>query len=410
MFDIDKWQEIFETIRKNKTRTFLTGFSVAWGIFMLILLLGSGNGLENGVKKQFNDVAPNSLWLNPGQTEMAYKGYKPGRSIKFTNIDYDLIRNTIPGIDHITGRFYLWGNNVVSYHNEYGNFEIRACHPDHMYIEKTIMVAGRYLNQADLDEFRKVAIIGVQVRKMLFKDKNPLGEYIKINNIPFKIVGVYDDAGDRDQTRSVFMPVTTCQRVFNGENRLDRIMFTVGNATLEQAKAIEDNVRKLLAQQHQFDVNDKKAIFIWNNVEEFRKFLALFAAIRVFIWIIGIGTIIAGIVGVSNIMLVVVRERTREIGIRKALGASPGSITGLILQESVLITGFFGYIGLVLGVVLLEVLSRNLPKVDFFYNPEVNLQVAIGATLLLIVTGMLAGFIPAKRAASIKPVEALKEE
>lgn len=410
MFDLDKWQEIFETIRKNKTRTFLTGFSVAWGIFMLILLLGSGNGLENGVKKQFNDVAPNSLWLNPGQTEMAYKGYKPGRSIRFTNIDYDLIRNTIPGIDHITGRFYLWGNNVVSYKNEYGNFEIRACHPDHMYLEKTIMVAGRYLNQADLKEYRKVAIIGVQVRKMLFKDKNPLGEYIKINNIPFKIIGVYDDAGDRDQTRSVFMPVSTCQKVFNGENRLDRIMFTVGNATLEQAKVIEDNVRKLLAQQHQFDVKDKKAIFVWNNVEEFRKFLALFAAIRVFIWIIGIGTIIAGIVGVSNIMLVVVRERTREIGIRKALGASPGSITGLILQESVLITGFFGYIGLVLGVVLLEVLSRNLPKVDFFYNPEVNLQVAVGATLLLIVTGMLAGFIPAKRAASIKPVEALKEE
>jgi len=410
MFDLDKWQEIFETIRKNKMRTFLTGFSVAWGIFMLILLLGSGNGLENGVKRQFNDVAPNSLWVHNGQTELAYKGYKPGREIKFTNLDYDAIKASIPGIDHITGRFYLWGNNIVAYKNEYGSFEIRACHPDHLYLEKTIMISGRYLDQKDIDDYRKVVVIGVQVRDQLFKNKNPIGEYIKVNNIPFKVVGVYDDAGDREQTRSIYLPVSTCQRVFNGENRLDRIMFTVGNATLEQAKVIESKVRQLLAQKHEFDVKDKKALFIWNNVEEFQKFISLFAAIRLFIWVIGIGTIIAGIVGVSNIMLVVVKERTRGIGIRKALGASPGSIVGLILQESILITAFFGYIGLVLGVLLLELLSRNLPKVEFFYNPEVNLNVAIGATFLLIVTGVFAGFIPARRAASINPVEALKEE
>lgn len=410
MFDIDKWQEIFETIRKNKMRTFLTGFSVAWGIFMLILLLGSGNGLENGVKRQFNDVAPNSLWLHSGQTELAYKGYKPGREIKFTNLDYDILKRSIPGIDHITGRFYLWGNNIVAYKNEYGSFEIRACHPDHLYLEKTIMVAGRYLNQKDLDEFRKVVVIGVQVQNQLFKNKNPLGEYLKVNNIPFKVVGIYDDAGDREQTRSIYLPVTTCQKVFNGENRLHRLMFTVGDASLEQAKAIENKVKQVLAQNHEFDVNDKKAVFVWNNVEEYQKFNSLFAAIRIFIWIIGIGTIIAGIVGVSNIMLVVVKERTKEIGIRKALGASPASIIGLILQESILITAFFGYIGLVLGVLLLEIISRNLPKVEFFYQPEVNIEVAVGATCLLVVTGMFAGFIPAKRAASIKPVEALKEE
>jgi len=410
MFDIDKWQEIFETIRKNKMRTFLTGFSVAWGIFMLILLLGSGNGLENGVKRQFNDVAPNSLWLHSGQTELAYKGYKPGREIKFTNLDYDVLKRSIPGIDHITGRFYLWGNNIVAYKNEYGSFEIRACHPDHLYLEKTIMVAGRYLNQKDLDEFRKVVVIGVQVQNQLFKNKNPIGEYLKVNSIPFKVVGIYDDEGDREQTRSIYLPVTTCQKVFNGENRLHRLMFTVGDASLEQAKAIENKVKQVLAQNHEFDVNDKKAVFVWNNVEEYQKFISLFAAIRIFIWVIGIGTIIAGIVGVSNIMLVVVKERTKEIGIRKALGASPASIIGLILQESVLITAFFGYIGLVLGVLLLEIISRNLPKVEFFYQPEVNIEVAVGATCLLIITGMFAGFIPAKRAASIKPVEALKEE
>jgi len=410
MFDIDKWQEIFETIRKNKMRTFLTGFSVAWGIFMLIFLLGSGNGLENGVKRQFNDTAPNSLWLHSGQTELAYKGYKPGREIKFTNLDYDAIRKSVPGIDHITGRFYLWGNNTVAYKNEYGSFEIRACHPDHLYLEKTIMMSGRYLNQSDINEYRKVVVIGVQVQNQLFKNINPVGEYLKVNNIPFKVVGVYDDAGDREQTRSIYLPVSTCQRVFNGENRLHRIMFTVGDASPEQAKVIENKVKQLLAQNHEFDVNDKKAIFVWNNVEEYQRFISLFAAIRMFIWIIGIGTIIAGIVGVSNIMLVVVKERTKEIGIRKALGASPASIIGLILQESVLITSFFGYIGMVLGVTLLEIISRNLPKVEFFYHPEVNIQVAVGATVLLIVTGMFAGFIPAKRAASIKPVEALKEE
>lgn len=410
MFDIDKWQEIFETIRKNKLRTFLTGFSVMWGIFMLILLLGAGNGLENGTKRQFNDVAQNSIWLFEGKTSMAYKGYKPGRKIEFTNEDYELLKKNIPGLEYITGRFYIWGDYSIYYKNEYGFFEIRACHPDHLHLEKTIMTSGRFINNTDLKEFRKTTVIGTLVASQLFKKENPIGKYVNVAGIPFKVIGVYDDEGDKSQTKTVYLPITTAQRVFNGKNRMQRIMFTIGNANARQAKLIEEYVRELLGDKHEFDPKDKNAIFSWNTIEEFEKFGNLFKGIRIFIWVIGIGTIIAGIVGVSNIMLILVKERTREIGVRKALGATPRSIISLILQESIMITAFFGYIGMVMGVFLLEIVARNIPKVEFFYQPEVNLRVAISATFLLIIAGAIAGFIPARRAAAIKPVEALKEE
>jgi len=408
IIDLDKFQEIFSTIQKNRLRTFLTGFSVAWGIFMLIILLGSGTGLEKGVKSLFKD-ATNSIWVRRGQTSLPYKGLQPGRRIQFTNADYEDVKTNVKGIEHITARFYRWGNNKITYKNETGAFSIISCHPAHQYLENTIIIKGRHINQIDIDQFRKVAIIGTEVEKMLFKNESSLDKYININGIPFKVVGVFSDQEER-VVSLIYLPISTAQRVFNGSNRIHMFAFTTGAASVKESLNMEDMVRKKLAARHNFSLEDEKAVNIWNNVKFYQKFINLFKGIRIFIWIIGIGTIVAGIVGVSNIMLIAVKERTKEIGIRKALGATPLSIVVLILTESVIITSISGYIGLVTGVAAIELAAKYLPQTEFFQNPEVNFQAAIGAIILLVIAGSLAGLIPARRAANIKPVEALLEE
>lgn len=409
MFDLDKWQEIYSTISKNKLRTFLTGFSVAWGIFMLIILLGSGYGLENGVRKEFEDDAANTLWVNQGVTSTKYKGYKPGRFIRFTNEDYNETKK-VKDVEHISGRFTIWENNTLSYKNEYGSFDIFCSHPDYGVVESITPIKGRFINDIDVEETRKVASIGRLVDEALFKGEDPLNKYIKVAGIPFKVVGVFDDpGGDRDLSR-IYIPISTAQMIFNRGNRVGTISMTIGEASVERSKEMVDEIRAQLAQKHNFDPEDQRAVHIWNNVENYMQFMSLFANIRLFIWIIGIGTIIAGIVGVSNIMMIVVKERTKEIGIRKSMGATPGSIVSLILQESILITAFAGYVGLVMGVGLLELISQNLPATDYFSNPEVNINVALGATSILIFAGTIAGFVPARKAAAVKPVVALRDE
>ncbi|MBT8374400.1 MAG: ABC transporter permease [Deltaproteobacteria bacterium] len=408
IIDLDKFQEIFSTIRKNRLRTFLTGFAVAWGIFMLIILLGSGTGLEKGVKSLFKD-ATNSVWVRRGMTSLPHKGLQPGRSIQFTNADYEDVKTTVTGVEHITARFYRWGNNKITYKNESGAFNILSCHPAHQYLENTIMVKGRHINQIDISQFRKVAIIGTEVEKILFKKDSSLDKYININSIPFKVVGVFSDEEERNVSL-IYLPISTAQKVFNGSNRIHMFAFTVSDVSVKESLVMEDQVRKQLAIRHNFSIEDEKAVNIWNNVKFYQKFINLFKGIRVFIWIIGIGTIVAGIVGVGNIMLIAVKERTKEIGIRKALGATPFSIVTLILTEAVVITSISGYIGLVTGVAAIELAAKYLPQTDFFQNPEVNFQAAIGAIILLVIAGSLAGLIPARRAANIKPVEALLEE
>lgn len=411
MFDIDKWQEIFSTISKNKLRTFLTGFSVAWGIFMLIILLGSGTGLENGVEEQFADDATNSLWIYARQTSMPYKGYNSGREVRFTNEDYDRTKYSVKQADHITGRFYISSSNTTSYKNNYGTYSIRAVHPGHLHLENTLITEGRYINELDIEKHTKVAVIGDLVKKDLFKNgEDPVGEYIKVGNIPFKVVGIFEDKGGEGEMRMIYLPITTAQRVFNGSNRVHQLMFTVGDASFDETREIEEQLRAEFAQVHHFDPADQRAIDIRNSLEEYTRVQNLFLGIRIFIWIVGIGTIIAGIVGVSNIMMIVVKERTKEIGVRKAMGATPRSIIGLIMLESVVITSLAGYIGLVLGVGLLEIVKANVPPSDFFMNPEANITLALYAVCLLVLAGMVAGFIPARKAASIKPIEALRDE
>jgi putative ABC transport system permease protein len=411
MFDLDKWQEIFSTIKKNKLRTILTGFSVAWGIFMLVVLLGSGVGLENGIKKDFEGDAVNSIWIYQGQTSMPFQGMKVGRNIQFTNQDYDRMQQIIGEKgENYSGRTGIGGQGIISYKNQYGNFDAVPVHPGTKKLEEVEVLEGRFINDRDIKERNKITIISTIVKQELFKDARALGTFIKINGVPFQVVGVFKDKNDRDNRR-VYLPISTAQMIFNGGNRLYNIAFTTKEMTVKESEKTEEVIRTSFATRHKFNKDDKRAIWVRNNVQEYQRMQSLFAGIRMFIWIIGIGTIIAGIVGVSNIMIIVVKERTKEIGIRKAIGATPRSIIGLVLLESILIMSFAGYVGLTLGVGLLEVLSPQFNSPDsYLLNPSADFGIAVKATILLIVSGAVAGLFPALRASKIKPVDALRDE
>lgn len=411
MFDLDKWQEIFTTIRKNKLRTFLTGFSVAWGIMMLVVLLAAGQGLQNGAMSEFLSDATNSLWINGGRTSVPFKGYNSNRPIILNNEDYDLVtRNHEPKLTETSGSKNFWGAEIV-WGKEAANYEVRCVHPEHQKLERNNIVKGRYINQRDIDEFRKVATIGRKVSTDIFKDVDPIGKYIRVNGVLFEVVGLYSDDGGDDEEDNVYLPINVGQRTLSQDpQELNRIIVAYNeDFDVDQSKALEAQIVNDLAVKHGFDPNDKSALRIWNRQENMQEVIGVIGGIKIFVWVIGIGTIIAGIVGVSNIMMIVVKERTREIGIRKALGATPISIISLIIQESVFITTFSGYIGLVLGVLLVNSLGGGIDH-DFFKNPEVNFQIALITLVILVIAGALAGFFPARRAAHIRPIEALREE
>lgn len=415
MFDIDKWQEIFFTIRKNKLRTFLTAFSVAWGIFILMILLGFGAGLQHGVEYDFREDAVNSIYINPGQTSMPYNGMKPGRNITLKNDDLEYLTERVGGVEHSAGRFYCYGEFTVRYKEKYSSYQVLGITPKLMYVENQTPKEGRYINDIDLKERRKVAIIGPKVVEGLFsKNENPLGKWIDVRGIQYKIVGIYNDQGDEGEVNRIFIPLTTAQLAYNAKNRLHTIMYTVGDASVKESNEIVEETRNLLARKHQFNPNDDRALRIWNSVENFQRFMQLFFGIRMFLWVIGIFTIIAGIVGVSNIMLIIIKDRTREIGVRKAIGATPSSIVGLFLQESILITVVAGYTGLIGGIGTIEFIKWALVEFNvdapYFRDPDIDLFTAVAATLLLIASGALAGYFPAKRAAKVNPIVALREE
>ncbi|MCE1198136.1 MAG: ABC transporter permease [Marinilabiliales bacterium] len=419
MFDVDIWQEIFSTIRKNKLRTFLTGFSVAWGIFMLMILLGSGNGLSNGVKEQFAQNAVNIMWMWTGETSIPYNGLKEGRPIKFNNQDYDFLRTKESDIEKISSRYYLPGDILYSYGKEYGSFETSTCYPSLKDMENINLTTGRFINEMDMMEFRKVVVIGDDIKKALFKEEDPIGKYIRIGGVPFNVIGISKDKRrNQDNNRQAYIPFSTAQRIFNGGDRVHTFTVTTSMVkTTEEAEAISDKIRKDMAKRHDFDPNDKRAMGSFNMLTEYIRTMKIFQAINLFVWIIGIGTLIAGIVGVSNIMLILIKERTREIGIRKAIGATPFSVISLVLLESVLITTVAGYIGLVMGVGIMELVNMALMKAAaggaenvFFVNPTVDFRTAVTATLILVFSGALAGYLPARKAANVTPIEALRDE
>lgn len=408
ILNIDKYQEIIHTISQNKLRTFLTGFSVSWGIFMLVLLLGSGTGVENGMKRSYKRYATNSITLYSGQTTIPYKGYQSGRNIQFTNSDFHLIKKDFKGVDRITGTHYMGNDNLVSYKNEIGRYSLQGCYPDRFHLSKMEIVSGRMINALDLKEFRKVVIVNQQLQKELGKGESLLGEYIQIRGVTYKVVGVYANEGR--QRGAALIPVTTLQKFIAQEKTIQQISFTMDSSIEGKSKELGRNIREFLATRHQFSKEDPRAVITINNFENYQRFLKYFQNVRLFIWFIGIGSIIAGIIGVSNIMLIIVKERTGEIGLRKALGATPWSIIDLVMTESILITLFFGYLGLVVGVFGLEMVSRFMPKNEYLSNPSIDLKVAFGGLFLLIFFGALAGFFPARKAAMIKPVAALRDE
>jgi len=410
MLDRDKWQELYSTLSKNKLRTFLTGFSVAWGIMMLVILLAAGEGLRNGVEGEFLDDATNTLWVNGGRTSVPYGGFQSNRIITVTNDDHRSVTDEISEIKASSGSKNFWSASI-GFGQQSSTFQVRAVEPLMQRLENSTIVEGRYLNKKDMREERKVAVIGQQVHKELFGTMNPIGHYVDINGVNFQIVGLYADAGGENEEDNLYVPLPVGQKVLSSQPEdLSRFIVAFDESyTLVQSEDLEKKVRMQLAQRHQFDPTDKRALRIWNRRANMQEAIAVIGGIQLFVWIIGLGTIVAGVVGVSNIMLIVVKERTREFGIRKSLGATPKAIVALVLQESVLITFISGYLGLALGVLLVELLGRNISH-DFFKNPQVNFTVALATLAILVLAGTLAGWIPARKAARIHPIEALRDE
>ncbi|UFH36652.1 ABC transporter permease [Flavobacterium acetivorans] len=414
MFNIERWQEIFEAIAKNKLRTFLTGVSVASGIFILVILLGAGKGLQNGIERQFENDANGLISFWSGTTTKEYKGLNPGRQIQFRNSDFDVSVQKFDDKLEIKSANFIFWNGVMTYGKETGNYRYIGVYPDYQAVENAKVIEGRFINDKDLINSEKVTVIGQKVKSDLFKDKNPIGEQIVISGINFKVVGVFTDpAGEREESR-VYLPFTTTQKAFGVGDKVSNLDFTLKKKdtyeeALAQSNKFTQELSLLLKSKNMIAPEDDGAIGINNSIENAKQFYDLNLYIRLFFWWVGICTIIAGVVGVSNIMLIIVKERTKEIGIRKALGASPISIVGMILHESVFITTIAGFLGLLASLLLLELVGPQI-KSDYFLNPEVDFSVALTTLVILVVAGAIAGFFPAYRAAKIKPIVALRDE
>lgn len=414
MFDLERWQEIFDTIRKNKLRTFLTGLSVASGIFILVILLGFGQGMRNGIENEFKQDASTSVWVWPGVTSKEYKGLNPGRRIQLVNENYAKANTMFDDdIEYGSARVFVRGVSV-NYGKEALIYGVQGVASDFQFIENAQISEGRFINYQDEISNGKVAIIGDKIKKDVFGEvETPIGEFIDISGIPFKVVGVYKEMEDREEER-IYIPITTAQRTFNGGNRVNNMTFTLPpvenfDKAVAQAVDFKNVLRQYLQQTHTIAPDDTGAIEVWSAMEEAKRYYGLTNNIKLFFWFVGVCTIIAGVVGVSNIMMIVVKERTREIGIRKALGAKPWSIIGMILHEAIFVTAISGFGGLIFSMALLEIVGPNI-EVDYIMNPSVNFNVAFSTVIVLIVAGTLAGFVPAYKAAKVKVIESLRDE
>ena len=409
MFDIDLWREIFQSINKNRTRSLLSGFTVTFAILLFTVLFGIANGLNNTFAKEFVDDAANAVFIRSGTTTKPYKGLQAGRKIQFKNEDYQYIKTDFEeNVEYITSRIYK--DVAASYKNEKNNYSLRAVHPDHQYLEKTKVYKGRYINQRDMDLKTKVIVIGKLVKEDLFLKSDPIGKYVNLSGISYKVVGVFSDDGGDNEERLVYMPLTTAQLVYGNNDYVDQINLTY-NPELDFNEAIDFSLdlEKKLKERFFVAANDQRAVRVFNMAMQNKGINQMTSVLGILILVIGLGTLIAGIVGISNIMIFIVKERTKEIGIRKALGASPKSIVSIILIESILITTIAGYFGLLLGVGILEWVGPSL-KTYFITNPSVSTQLVVSATLTLIGAGALAGYLPAKKASKIKPIVALRDD
>lgn len=409
MFDIDLWREIFQSINMNRTRSLLSGFTVAFAILLFAILFGIANGLENTFKEAFGTDADNSIVVFSGRTTKAYKGLQAGRRIQFKNEDHQFILDEFGDkVQYITSKV---NRNVnASYKGEKNTYQLRAVHPEYMFIENTVVTDGRYINQNDIYKRTKVAIIGKVVNDQLFSKENAIGKYINLSGIPYKVVGIFsDDEGDNEE-RVIYIPITTAQLIYGNNDYVDFMHLTYNpKMNDDQALSFGNLIAKSLKERFSVAKNDQRAIRVFNMAQNTKAVSQMTTGLSVIILVIGFGTLIAGIVGISNIMIFIVKERTKEIGIRKALGASPKSIVSIILIESILITAIAGYVGLLIGVGVLELVGPSL-KEYFIKDPSVSNGLVFGATITLIIAGTIAGYLPAKKASRIKPIVALRND
>jgi ABC-type antimicrobial peptide transport system, permease component len=418
---LDLWQEIYGTIKRNKLRTFLTGFAVAWGIFMLIVLLGAGNGLIHAFEKSSSERALNSIRIFPGWTKKSYDGLKEGRRIQLENKDLVSTEETFSENVVSAGATVEQSDVNISFGQEYVSMSLLGVFPNYTEVETVKTATGRFINHIDLQERRKVIVLHKKTAEILFGKTHtePIGQFVNAGGVAYQVIGTYNDQGDRGANEA-YIPFSTLQTIYDKGIQLNNIIFTTkGLNSIAQNDTFEVNYRKVIGANHRFDPKDDSAIWIWNRLSNYMQTQKAMGILRTAIWVIGIFTLLSGIVGVSNIMLITVKERTREFGIRKALGAKPISILRLVIIESVVITTLFGYIGMVIGIAATEwmnvafgnqTMDAGVFQQTMFSDPTVDMGVAIQATLTLIIAGTLAGFFPAKKAVSIRPIEALRAE
>ena len=408
MWDWDRWQEIGHSLRSYPLRTTLTACGVAWGIFLLVVLLGVGKGLEQGLTGLFKNSADNSVWLEGQTTSATYDGLPPGRSIRFSAEDVERLAS-VPGIVAITPEVTLGRQPSIRYGNVVRTFGVNGVGPSYTDIGRLVIRQGRFLNPLDISNVRRVAVLGARVSEVLFgRDVNPVGESIEISGVPFRVIGRSVHTGHEPQQRTIYIPVTTYHEVLDSNPRIPAIGFmTASGYGWDNLQA---PVLRYLAREHLFDPSDVGAVAVWDGNAQYRQVQLLLLGVRTFIIVVGLGTLAAGCIGVSNIMLAAVRERTREIGIRKAIGATPMAIVLMILQEAFVITTASGAAGLGAGLSLIYFIREQHIETEYFRNPHVDLPISLGALGVLIVAGLVAGYLPARQAVQIKTIEALRHE
>jgi putative ABC transport system permease protein len=410
MFDLDRWREIFQSINKNRLRSVMSGFTVAFAILLFTLLFGVVSGLSNSFTSAFADDAQNSMFVRVWKTSKPYKGLQTGRRVQLKNDDYNFVKEEYANkIQYQSARIYK--NFSIKYKNEASTYNVRAVNPDHQFLEKTIIDEGRYLNERDLKEKSKVLVIGRLIKKDLFGERPALGKRVNVNGSSFLIIGVFSDEGGDNEERMAYMPVSTAQMMYGNNDYISQINLGYNpNLSLDAAIAFGHKMERDLRKKLNIHPDDQSALSV-RNMAEANKGIGMFMGVLYAIVILVVsGNLVAGIIGISNIMIFVIKERTKEFGIRKALGATPASIVGMVVQESVLITTIAGYLGLSLGTYILSLIGNSLEDKYFIKDPSVSPGIVIGATIVLILSGLIAGYVPAKRAANIKPIEALRAD
>ena len=410
MFNLERWKEIFQSIKKNKLRTALSGMTVSLGILIFIILFGLGEGLKNSYSDLFLNEANNVIFIYPGKTTKPYGGFKTNRIIELKNNDVIAVAKEFSDrIEYVNPKLFV--SEPIKYKLDSYQFEINAVAPSNQFIEKHVLMQGRYINEKDVDEKNKVTTIGRLVARDIFKDENPIGKFINIGSRAFKVVGVFQDISGDTEENKLIIPYSTRQQILKGTDVIGNLAITFDqNIDGSGAVKLSNDIKSLLKKRKSIDPSDPSGIRVRNVADEIDRSLQFANALQIIVTFVGIGTLIAGIIGISNIMVFIVKERTKELGIRKALGAQPNEIIKMILSESIFITTLSGFFGMILGIIILNSLDSGALQDYFITRAGVDFGIAFFATVILIVFGVIAGYIPAKRAASIKPIVALRDE